>query len=425
MLKSLSFCIAILLLTSCASRTQPDNSAKIVSMQIIDRHGFTETISSKDRLASYQKTDFLAPQPYQKVLCVYGRKADGHTTSKITSYHDNSQIWQYLDVVNGRANGLYAEWFPNGQKKIEAHVVEGPADINDISKNSWIFDGPSKVWDEEGNLLAEINYEKGLLHSPSIYYYPNATVQKIIPYHEGEINGLVQIFDDQGALVEQISHVNGKRQGHSFGTWDKDQYAYQEEYDNDLLMQASYFSPSGTQLASIKEGAGQKAEFKERRLYSLISYSNGIPDGEVRIFRADGSLHSSYIISNGMKQGEEWEYYPSGEKHPKICLHWNEDLLQGQVRTWYENGTMESQREINNNKKQGLCFAWYKNGDLMLAEEYENDMLTKGTYYKKGDKTPVSRIDSGKGEATLYTSEGIYLRKTSYEKGRPIIHDKG
>jgi antitoxin component YwqK of YwqJK toxin-antitoxin module len=94
------------------------------------------------------------------------------------------------------------------------------------------------------------------------------------------------------------------------------------------------------------------------------------------------------------------------------------------MKTWYSNGVMESQREINVNKKQGLSFAWYKNGDLMLMEEYENDMLIKGSYFKKGDKAPISRIESGKGLATLYTSDGIFLRKVSYEKGKPKLDEE-
>ena len=85
---------------------------------------------------------------------------------------------------------------------------------------------------------------------------------------------------------------------------------------------------------------------------------------------------------------------------------------------------MQSQREVNGNKKQGLSFAWYTNGDLMLMEEYENDLLIKGTYFKKGDKIPISKIEGGKGLATLYTNEGIFLRKVVYEKAHPKLDEE-
>lgn len=127
-----------------------------------------------------------------------------------------------------------------------------------------------------------------------------------------------------------------------------------------------------------------------------------------------------YTQIDGKKTGEEIEYYPNTPNQPKIALSWHEDILHGPVKTWYENGTLESQREFHNNKKEGLSFAWYKNGSLLCVEEYEDDRLIKGSYFKKNDKNPVSKIEEGKGVATLYSSEGLFLKKIVYEKGTPI-----
>src|SRR5580693_7742726 len=117
MLKILCTLLLTLLLSSCCKRCQ-DKSDVMVSMQTIDRNGFTETISNRERLSSYHTTDFMQPQPYQKVLRVYGRNTAGQSSSKITSYHDNGQLWQYLEVVDGRSHGKYSEWYSNGKQKI-------------------------------------------------------------------------------------------------------------------------------------------------------------------------------------------------------------------------------------------------------------------------------------------------------------------
>jgi hypothetical protein len=55
----------------------------------------------------------------------------------------------------------------------------------------------------------------------------------------------------------------------------------------------------------------------------------------------------------------------------------------------------------------------------MLMEEYENDLLMKGSYYKKYEKKAVSKIENGSGVATLYDKEGKFLKKITYEKGLP------
>lgn len=427
MVRSILLLLSLCFLCSCGHKAPTDQSQTIISMQLVDRNGFTETISNKDRLKNFQATNFDSPQPYQKVLRVYGRNLAGQSISKITSYHDNGHIWQSLDVVDGRAHGAYREWYPNAQIKIEAPVIEGSPDINAIAQSTWIFDGLSRVYDEEGNLIAQIPYEKGLLHTDSLYFYSNGRLQKQVPYEKGLTHGTVQVFDSEGILLEETPYVHDEKHGISLGYWNPDEKMFEEEYNLGILLNASYYDNKGNCVALVKDKEGKQASFKEGYLYSLMKIHEGRPEGELQIFHPSGVLYRSLAMLEGKKEGEEWEYYPSqpGDPlRPKISLHWHDDKIQGQVKTWYPNGQIESQREISNNKKQGLCFAWYKSGDLMLIEEYEYDRLVKGSYYKKGDKAAVSKIDSGKGTATLYSSDGILLRKISYDKGLPQLKDE-
>jgi antitoxin component YwqK of YwqJK toxin-antitoxin module len=414
------------LLCSCLSRTPSDQSGTILSMQIIDRNGFTETISNKERMATFQTTNFLTPQPFKKVLRVYGRNAAGQSSSKITSYHDNGELWHYLEAVDGRAHGMYQEWFSNGKQKIEATVVEGVADILDIAQTTWVFQGPCQVWDEQGALIATFNYEKGLLHAPARYFFKSGKLQKILPYNQGELQGTAQTFDEEGNLLEEIPYIRGEKHGEATLFWEPGQLLSRELYDHGRLQEASYFTSDGSQIAEVHEGHGKMAQFKEKSLSALFSITEGDIEGEVQFFHPNQTLYSSHKLKKGKKEGEEWEYYPSkkGEKLiPKLCVHWSDDQIQGQVRTWYPDGQLESQREISSNKKQGSAFAWYKDGFLMLMEEYENDLLFKGSYYKKGEKKAVTKVESGNGIATLYNSDGIFLKKVSYEKGKPITTD--
>ena len=477
------FFLLLILFSSC-HRAPSDQSDQIVSMQLIDKNGFTETISIKDRLTPYQSVDFLSPQPYQKVLRVYGRNTAGQSSSKISSYHPNGHIWQLLDVVDGRAHGTYLEWYANGQLRIQSSIIEGLADINDLAQTSWVFDGTSQVWDEQGNLLAKIHYSKGLLHAPSVYYHANGQISQLIPYDQDNIHGESMTYDIEGNILEKIPYTQGQKQGTARGYWSAEiksrlqnsgtqqnrpfealsapassptlsgmvssagdgqpllssqstsksstflgtgvlqpaLEAYEEIYDKGLLLSATYYDPLGGKIGEIVNGNGMKPEFEQERLAMRMEFQKGVQQGLVEEYLPDNSLHCSYHILDGKKHGEEWEYYPSSTT-PKLNLQWHEDQIEGQVKTWYENGTLESQREIHQQKKQGLCFAWYKNGDIMLVEEYANDLLIKGSYFKKGDKKVVSKIEDGNGSATLYTSEGIFWKKIPYEKGRPMLHD--
>ena len=95
-------------------------------------------------------------------------------------------------------------------------------------------------------------------------------------------------------------------------------------------------------------------------------------------------------------------------------------MIQGIVKTWYDNGIQESSRQMSMNKKNGISTAWFRDGSLMLIEEFQDDALVRGEYHKKGVDHPTSKVVDGNGEATLYDAEGNFLKKIVYISGRPI-----
>lgn len=406
---------ALLILSSCrSSLVHPDS---ISSINIIDRNGITETISEKERLKPFQKTDFLTPQPYQKVLRVYGRDEKGDSRSCITSYHPNGQIKQYLEAVNNRAFGSYKEWHPNGQLKIESRVIGGVADINTQAEESWLFDGTSQAWDEEGHLLATISYSKGELEGLSTYYHTNGALWKTIPFVKNVPHGTEKIYLVDGALLQTTEYRAGKKEGKSLRYWESEQIASSERYEQGLLLEGSYFSKEGELVSEIYEGCGFRALFGKQVVHELHEYQEGIQQGLVKQFDKAGRLTTTYCLKNGEKEGQEFIYYPSGKT--KLLVTWKEGQIQGVVKTWYENGSLESQKEMSQNKKNGVTTAWYPNGFLMLVEDYDNDRLLKGEYYRAGEKTAVSTINLGEGVATLFESNGTFKHKITYHEGRP------
>ena len=98
---------------------------------------------------------------------------------------------------------------------------------------------------------------------------------------------------------------------------------------------------------------------------------------------------------------------------------WVEGRIQGLVKTWYPNGTSESQREMSRNAKNGLLTAWYFDGSVMMIEQYDRDKLLKGEYFERGEKIPVSQVMNGKGIATIHDSKGTFLRRITYNNGKP------
>ncbi len=69
--------------------------------------------------------------------------------------------------------------------------------------------------------------------------------------------------------------------------------------------------------------------------------------------------------------------------------------------------------------KNGVSTAWYRNGNLMMIEEYEQNKLIRGDYFKKGEKVPVSQVIQGKGTVTSFDADGHFIQKIPYLNGKP------
>ncbi len=391
------------------------------SINIIDRNGMSETISSKDRLKKYEDVDWLSTQPYQKVLRVYIRDSIGDIHAYITSYYENGLPKQYLEVVNARAKGTYLEWHENGIRKLKATVIGGEADLTEESQKTWLFSGLSEVWSEGDALEAQFNYLNGLLEGDSLYFHANGQVWKRVSFCQGNMHGQFLIYLDNCQLFQSTTYVEGKKNGVSHRYWPAGNLAFEEIYCNDLLQSGSYWDSCGNLICQVKDWNGTKAIFGKETVMELQDISKGVVEGKVKFLGTQGEVLRICHVKDDLKHGEEIEFYRTnlgqGTPKPQISIQWWEGKIQGVTKSWYSNGVQESQREMSGNKKNGVLTAWYQDGALMLMEEYDQDKLVRGEYYKKGDRIPVSEVKDGTGTAMLYDSEGYLLYRVNYVKG--------
>ena len=420
--------LCLLLLTFTAAKRTKTTKPRLLpltSIHIVDRNGFTETISNKERLNQYQNVDFLSSQPYKKVLRIYARDSQGNLRSVVTTYHENGNPKQFLEILNARAQGMYCEWHENGTMSLKTTVIGGIPDVNPAAERSWLFDGCSQAWDEEGHQIAEILYSQGSLDGISTYFHPNGQVWKRIPYCKDQINGTMEIFKCCGEVLQQMNFSNGLREGPSIRYWDCQNIAAQEEFCRDKLQSGQYMDKQGKLLAEVKNGTGFKAVFGKDNVQELQEYLDGNLEGEVKVFNQEGRLKRIYHVKNGIKHGEEVEYYdrffasPETPPQPKLSFYWYEGKVQGFVKTWYPNGSPESQKEMANNAKNGLLSAWYRDGSMMMIEEYDHGKLVRGDYFKRGDRVPSTQVLEGKGTVTIFDAEGHFVQKIPYINGKP------
>ncbi len=401
----------------------------LACLTFIDRDGSTITIQANERLKQYENVDFLGPQPYDKVMRIYKRDSDGNICTFITSYHPNGQLKQYLEVLNGGAYGAYREWHENGTLKLETYVMAGTADITPEAQKNWQFDGKSHIWDDCGNVLACFNYCKGALEGESFHYYPDGQIKLHTFYVRNLKQGKEEMFFADGQPMACANWSEGELRGKAMRYWPSGSLASEENHDGPYLLDAEYFTPEGTLLSSITDGKGTRAIWNKHFLKELQEFSDGVQDGKVKVFADRGYVKNVYHVKNGMKHGDDYRYYPPPTGNPgkdpdtlqpQLLITWHEGQIHGFTKTWYPDGTLESQREMSSNHKSGIATAWYNDGNIMLMEEYNKDKLIRGEYFKKGNRRAETRIVDGDGIASLYDSHGQLLRKVNYYHGNVL-----
>lgn len=416
---------------SACQRTGHVSSKALSSIHLVDQHGMTQTLSGKERLKTYESVDFTSPQPYQKVARQY-KDRNGENYGVITSYYPNGQIMQLLHTRLGNAYGTYKEWFEDGQLHLEIQVIGGRGDLTEQAQNSWIFDGLSYSWNQEGFLEASIPYNKGNKEGLAHWYHPNGQIWQVMEYHRDQLDGDHKTYDPKGQLICYNRYCNGTLDGTQVRYWSHGVQAAKEVFLKGKLQNADYWDWEGNLLEkNVRNGEGWKLVFAKDYVVSEQQISSGVLCGEVRTFDSEGNLLNKHSIKDGYKHGDEIDYYLleeasfSGKKRKKplkkLQVHWVQGQLKGMCQTWYPDGHIESQREVWGEKNHGSYVSYYPNGDLRMIEEYRHGKLNKGKYWRIGDRVEVSTVDEGKGVATLHDDEGNFLQEIRYVEGRPLV----
>lgn len=408
-----------LILASCSKTTPPSH---LISLQMIDRNGQTETISQTERIKLLEKQDFSKPQPYEKILRVYSKNDEGKNPSVLTTYHKNGQLFQKLEALDGRAFGNYYEYYETGVLRILSKVIEGTADLTNLAQSSWVFDGPCTIYYPSGQIQAEFTYDRGKKTKEGRYYFANGALQKKIQFVDDLAEGLIEEFNPNQTISQTFTFLAGKQHGTSIKYHKDASCAFEENWENDRLIEGRYYDLKGALISEIKQGTGLKTLYEDHKITSNITYNKGTPEGKITFFDSQGFPVSSYHIKDNQKYGEETVYY-EGTHVIKMQLDWQEDAISGLVKTFYKDGTLESQKTFSMNKKNGPATIFYPTGDLMMLETYSQDRLVEGKYYKKGDKQPSSSVEDGTGKVTFFDEWGAIKQEILYEKGKVVLED--
>lgn len=264
--------------------------------------------------------------------------------------YENREISAIGIVKKGTLHGKWNTYTSNGRLS-----AEGEVNTNNNREGYWVF------YYDNGNINEEANYIDGKLDKVYKAYHNNGQLSKEFNYDLGTLVGKYNVYNKKGALIEKGEYNS----------------------DGELITQSFYY------------------DLGENFLSYNVPFKNNKIEGEVEILYEDGNTKSLINFSEGERQGEEKEYFRSGDK--KYVFSNLNNQPEGEYFSYFENGKTES---------KGV----YKEGVMIGNWQYFN-------YY--GEKTEEVFYDE-KGKKTglykQYDIDGVVYSEVDYKNGNPIAY---
>lgn len=117
-------------------------------------------------------------------------------------WHPAGEILQSATQYHhGQRNGLFRQWYANGQLEIEGSF------LNDLPEGSW------KRYNEEGLLILECECTQGEIVGEATSYYPNGQCSRRWLNQKGKLHGASIIYDMSGQTLLKEHYQRGRREG--------------------------------------------------------------------------------------------------------------------------------------------------------------------------------------------------------------------
>jgi antitoxin component YwqK of YwqJK toxin-antitoxin module len=125
----------------------------------------------------------------------------------------------------------------------------------------------------------------------------------------------------------------------------------------------------------------------------------------------------SNTFSNGVLHGTSTYSYPNSQSIEKIFVYDNGTLIK---EISHDNNGMPFKEEINEPNNKKIITLWDNFGVPISIEQYENDLLVDGKYYKPNNELEAS-IDNSSGIRAKRDRNGELQYKDQVENGKLLF----
>ncbi len=252
-------------------------------------------------------------------------------------YPATKQTKEKYTIKYGEKDGLYQEWYEDGQKCEECYYKEGK--------------------------------QEGLHQS----WWPNGKIHIINNYKEGKREGIYQEWRLDGTKWSETNYKNDMREG-LYQEWNSSGFKLTEKnYKNDKEEGLQQGVREGTNIRVQYNCKDGKKDGLEEHWYTDIFYLSERSDNRESGKNGQKSAEFDYKDGN-ILSNKGW--YENGQIQREF--YYKDGYADGLYQSWWLNGQKMWIRNMKKGKNHGEIKNWNERGELICHEIYnEGELIEK------------------------------------------------
>ncbi len=330
--------------------------------------------------------------PHGAIHAWYGKNKLKHSIYFVEGKKEGVEEYFY---PNGgmKSRAYYKEGLIDG--KLEAFFEDGTIRLEQYFVKGFPVGDHREFYSKEeggGQLSGVLHYDqKSRLQGKAETFYPNGRIQSVKEYKDDEFHGKSASWDEEGNLLVEIDYKNGKMNGRFFKKLEDGKEIVYHYKDNQRhgLHTIYYSSDDGvnkqrafevTFVEGVSEGEAVEYDEKGNKI-SCTPYVKGLKEGLCQIFDK-GRLLMQVSFKKDKREGMTREYYPKGTLLGEVG--YKDNQKHGEEKGYFEDGTPAHYAQYIDGKLDGPSYRWNDKGILIFEGEYK-DGLRQGKFNKYYD----------------------------------------
>ena len=366
---------------------------------------------------------------------------EGTSQGAVEYFYPSGQKEASYHEVKGKKEGLFLSFYPNGKAKMEHHYSDGLLsgsvrewhETGALSIDSHFAqgerDGLFQTFSPEGILLEQISYSQGVENGPCSTYYPNGALKEKIHFTMGQRDGIEETYYAKGQIAQQISWQTGLKEGPVSQWYENGGLRLTGSYHNDKEegLFAEYNPEGQLVLESSFQSGKRHGRLQQRDPSGMITmyeatFENGLLQGEIRRYFENGKLAFQGMYKQGKPIGCHTSWHPAvdSKAEPQVAMmaNFNEvGVKDGTQRLFHPNGQLGREVTFKNGLMHGERKDWNPAGKLIRSASFK-DGIVHGTCTEIDSENKIHTLNFAHGK-----KEGVYSIHLETDGQKQILHD--